>query len=416
MALEKPIDALISRMDDKFKQDPVAENKVTLALKSIVRKMYADAVSQTSGYCMTLKVLESDISSLGESLGFNIENDIKDSFVRQWEVPPSTYMASNPYYHTLILLMLYGIRHNKPDWSENASHLILAKIWNGRRTRYIQYCNPDTMRYAVSNLSGKYLAKKYDSPISLIMNHFTPYLLKSYGDQMKRDSGMTKRFFSQCWGRIRQLFIQNMAPDLKTGQSKARSGLMPAYYDANKRGLKITKPKVSSQAGADDDMSQLEHYSSHDYEEIINGLTHYITINVRPSYDRQFLNFVNDVTTVNETSIQIILESLHNVKYHDFIKDVLQLMFKQLQIRDKMEVCVPNFIKEVIKKRLISSKHSPNITQLKEVIDLLLEQIFRDKFPYVQYSNYSLPRRGHIRKIVFYGMGYNMQRYLCNPK
>lgn len=407
----KPIDALIDSMNSKFKEDPTLENKVRMKLKKVVHGTYSDAIAQTTGYCMTLKVFESEVLSINALLGFNVQTDIKNSFVEQWDVPANAYMVGNPYYHTLILLVIYGLRSNKTDICENATYLILTKIWNGRRTHYIPYCNADIMRYAISQLSGKYLARSYDSPISLVMKHFTPSLLKTYGEEIKRDSTRSKRFFDQCYGRLRQVFVQNMAPDIKTGKSKARSGLAVAYYNSHEQGLKISKPQIST--GDDGVVDQTEFYSSSDYDQIIDNLTHYITVNSHPTYPEQFLTFLRNESTVNVESIKMILNTMHNTKYYDFIRDILQLSLKQLQIQNRSEVCAPNFLTQTIRQRLISSKHAVNIVRLKKVVDLLLQSIYAAEFSYVDYTSYSAPRQTHLRKIILYSIGFNMQRYLC---
>ena len=51
---------------------------------------------------------------------------------------------------------------------------ILIKLWNGRKKKYIPYCNKDVMTYVVNYMtSKKHMVNKYNNPLELIQNYFT---------------------------------------------------------------------------------------------------------------------------------------------------------------------------------------------------------------------------------------------------
>ena len=415
MVAVNPIDKQVQLLISNFKKDPTLERRVQLTLERLVRRIYADAISQNTGYCMIFKIPEADVLALAGAAGLSVD-DVKNAFSTAWNIPKEVYMANNPYYHLALLFTLYGIRTRNESFQKTSMTLLLVRLWNGRLIHFIPYCNPDTMRYVVANLSGKYYARKYDTPMTMIVQHFVPTLLATYSAKMDEDSNFwSKRMFDQSFVRLEQLFIQNRAPDLKTGIVAARSGLAPAYYSAKEQDLKISKP-TSSTASNDDDraMSSLDYYSSHEFEELIHSMVNFITMNINPNYDKVFLEYVIKDTTVNSKAVEQILNGMHDIRYADNIRDILELTFKQLNLNQNHEVCSKNFLTEVVKKKLISSKHSTNIVQLKKLVDMLLERIFADKIGYVSYSNYSNPRRGHLRKVVFYGFAYNMQKYICS--
>ena len=413
MANTNPIDIIYNKLVANMEADPQLERRIQIELEKMMRKVYSDAISQNTGYCMSFKVQETDVLALANKMGFEVA-EIRDAFSTQWEIPKTAYMYNNPYYHILLLCIVYGVRKHNESIKKAAMAALLFKIWNGRKIHFVKYCNPDVMRYVIANLSGKYLARKYDSPVTLIIQYFVPTLLSKYGPWVDVEVHGTKRILEQAWGRVEQLFVSNYAPDLLTGTNKARSGLSVAYYNAKEKGMKISKPSSSGGSDIDDSTSSLDYYSSNEFDDLISGAVNYIIMNINPHYDDAFVRFVNRVSTVNMKGVELILQSIHDVRYADYIRDILELMFKQLQIANRAEICSKTFLTDVVKRKFISSKHSPIIIQLKKIIDNLLEKIFDDVIKYTKYSGYSNPRQGHIRKVIFYAFSYNLQRYMCS--
>jgi hypothetical protein len=412
----KPIDNMVFELEKSFKDNPKLELMIKLELGNLVRKIYSESISQQTGWCMTFKVPEVAILNLLPKINID-QQKLKMNFMSQWKIPTNKniHMVANPYYHILILFTVYGLKHRNKQLIDSSMTLLLCKIWNGRKQRHIPHCNPDVMRYVVANLSGKYWARKFDSPMLMIMNHYVPTLIKKYGDDINKDTDKTKRLFEQSWGRIRQIFISDMAPDIKTGKSIGRSGLSPLYFNAIKDGSSISTPKIRSSIGDNEIGSSIDdQYTSHSHEELIDNISNYIVMNVRPKYDQFFIQFVNRATTARPTQITLILNNMHSIKYSSYIRDILELMFKQIKYIDKSQICNQSFFTEVIKKKIISSKHSQTINQLKNITDLLLEKIFKDKIAYRDFTEYSNPQRGKLRQITFYGFGYNMQKHICS--
>ena len=82
---------------------------------------------------------------------FGISSDeVKTAFVNDWGVAHiDAYMVKNVYYHILLLLLTLGLRKHNEQMQKDALMLILVKLWNGRRIKFIRYCNQDVMRYVV---------------------------------------------------------------------------------------------------------------------------------------------------------------------------------------------------------------------------------------------------------------------------
>lgn len=406
-----PIDLILQKLHATFKADPRLERSVQLELEKLVRLTYQDSITQKIGWCMRLKVPHLAVLKIFKKLNFD-EKTIKRMFLDRFNIPGDPFMWGNPYYHILLLLVLYGVKYGNESMAKNAQILILLKLWNGRRSKHIPYCDPDTMRYVVANLSGRSYFKKFDSPMSLLMSHFTPTLLKKYGNQMRMNSDVIKRFFDQSYNRLRQLFIQDRAPDLKTGTIKARGGIATLYFAAKEKGYKLSSSKMRS--NLDDDFDAVDFYSSGEFDEIIELITNYIIVNIQPKYDRPIINFIHNQSHVNINVINLLLTAIHSVKYQKHIQEILELFLRQLQINDKFDVCVPDFLSNIVKRKIVASKHSPVVVQFKALVGDLTEKIFDEKIPYAHYGEYSDPIRGQLRKVIIYGIAYNLQKFICS--
>lgn len=414
---QQPIDVIVEKIRQQFKTSPTLERDIKFELERLNRKIFQISITQHQGWCTTYKIPQLEVTALANKLNLTLD-EIKHAFVTQWKIPisnnPTLFMYGNIYYHMLLLLMVYGLRYNNEEMTKSALTLFCCKLWNGRRQRHIPYCNPDIMRYVVANASGKKYVRTYDSPLHMITAKYVPGLLDKYGKDIVKDSSKTINILNQAHNRLRQLFVQDMAPNIKTGRSEANSGIAAEYFAASKEGLKISNPKLMAKGDGENDHQSIEQYSTHIYEEMINEISNYIIMNVDPKYDPNIIQFINKMTTTRPGHVQVILSAVHSIKYEEYIHELIGLLFKQLQVSTKNEICVPSFLVELVKKRVISSKHSPVITQLKLILDRLLENIFKDKIGYRDYTLYSTPSRGKLRNIIIYGLCYNIQKYICS--
>jgi len=407
------IDVVLKDLQDHFRNTSDSDQKLKVELENIIRKVYVDSINQNKGYCISFKNVEADVLNLYDKYGLD-QAKVSEAFAKDWEIPKTAYMANNPYYHILLLIVLYALKKNNEKIAKDAMTIFMIKTWNGRKSKFIKYCDVDTMRYVIANLSGKFYARKYDSPLLMISEKFAPSLIETYKRRVLTDSKNTKRLFDQAFVRIRQIFVQGMKPDITGGGgSKATGGIAHLYHEAKKKGYSISSPKVMQNSGDDSAISSLEMYTSDSHEEAINNITTFIIINHNPRYSPQFISYVSQVSKNGiRSQIEILLKSIHNIRYQAHIKEILGLMFKQLPVFEKQELCSPKFY-DIVKQKIISSKHSPNVTQIKQLADMLLVEIFNNDIKTVSYNDYSPPVRGKCRAIIFLGFAYNIQNYIC---
>lgn len=408
------IEVVMKDLENHFKNTSDTDAKLQIQLNNIIRKIYIDSINQNKGYCISFKNVESEVLNLFNILDLD-QPKVSNAFAVDWKLPTTAHMINNPYYHILLIITAYSIRHKHEKLGLDALTLLFIKMWNGRKSRFIKYCDVDTMRYVIANLSGKFHAQKFDTPLQMITQHFAPTVLKKYSPYVERDVVELKRIFDQAFGRIRQLFVQGMKPDIYDvdGKSKATSGLSVFYHEAKAKGLSISSPKIMQHGDSENEQSELDMYTSSAYEEAIVNITSYIVINHNPKYEPAFINYVSSITKdALKQQLVILLSTIHNIRYTDHIKEILALMFKQLPIFNKTELCSMNFY-EIVRRKIISSKHSTENVQIKQIADLLLEEIFKNDIKSVQYSTYSAPIRGKFRTIIFLGFAYNIQQYIC---
>ena len=161
---------------------------------------------------------------------------------------------------------------------------VLMKIWNGRKVRYIKFCDKKVMKYVTTHMvTKKHSVSKFDSPISLLHDYYVPTLTNKYGPEIKRNPIKLKRLFEQMFSRINQLFIFNPRRNLVTGKNEAQGGLLPLYMKAKQEGMSISSPSINM----GDDEPGFDQFSTvHIRDEMTNDIADYITMNPNPKYPK----------------------------------------------------------------------------------------------------------------------------------
>ena len=266
--------------------------------------------------------------------------------------------------------------------------------------------------YVTNNMMNKKsLPNKFQNPFEMIINHFVPTILKKYTSYILRDSTQTKTLFNQSFNRLRQLFRSDSLPDPATGAPRYRSGLQPLYFKAKDEGYKFSTMRA---AGGDTDSGVGDMLSSSGFDEQIENVTNYIIMNISPNYDTSFLDFVNNESAIKLKTIEKVVKLIHTHRYADEIREIVELTFSRLADVQKAKFCSPGFLKDVIKKRIISSKHTSDVIKLKEVVDNLLSELLVDNFEkQFSYDKWSNTQKSQWRRIIIYAIGYNIQKQIC---
>jgi len=400
-----------------------SEKNLETAVERSVRKVQSSSVKNYSkGYCMRFIIPETEIMTLLIDVpGISIDQ-IKSAFISQWQIPNANApMYGNAYYHLLSLIMYFGVMEHNDRLAKNALALILYKLWNGRNIQAFKWCDPDTMAYVISKMSKKFEAKKHATPLELINNYSVPTIYKKYSSTVRRNSDETKRIFNASFARLRQMYRSDSIVDLESGKPKYKSGIQILYYKANKEGLKLSTISTNS-SGSDEDFDLNNILSSHSFDDRIETITTQIVISKR-RYPREFMTFLSNETSVKKSTIEVLVNSIHSNTYSDHIHEIIELIFKRIQSSeiDRSEICSRHFLSTFVKRKIISSKHTPDVDNIKKIVDNMLEDIlsvhFNEKLKTSSRSSQDFAKRtafSHMRRVLIYTFAYNFQLNICS--
>lgn len=387
----------------------VSIQQLTLEVQRLVQKIQIDMINskkRADGYCVSIIIPEREVLNIFNNIEPGLTDTISTSFKSDWGLPKTVLMLNSPFYHILLFLILLGTKAHNDTLAKYAMNLMNFRLYNGRRVSSIPHCDSATMQYVLQNMmSKKFVCTKYETPFELITQYFTPTIYEKYKSYIQKDPKETKRLFEACFNRIRQIFRSNSVVDLNTGTKKYRSGLQPLYFDAKSRNLKVSTTVSNSDTGIDSSLT------SHSIEEDIDSITNYIVMNHNPVYDEKFIDYLKSQSSAQKTSITQILNSLHTLNYTEHLREILESIFRRISLTT---LCSPSFMDE-IQSKVVSSKHTPDVNRIKDICDKLLIDIMKTKFatPY-DYMQYSSTNRAQLRRIVIYGLAYNIQKYKCH--
>lgn len=391
---------------------PSVKNKLRMSISTTIQSAYNKSMQSNDGYCFKFTLPLTVVTKEFYKILNLTQEEVFKAYQKDWG--PSAmknFMYRDPYYQILLLLFYYGLRQKDDFFTKNSLMIIFFKLWNGRKSKYLPYCDPKIMKYVISNMmSNKYHLTKYDTPLNLISEYFVPTIIKKYGPEILRNPNKLYNCFQQCYGRINQLFVSNKSIDVGGG-SKYRSGIMPLYIKAKQEGLHISNQNVY---GSDSEDPTFDQYATTNLrQEIADTVSDFITMNPNPHYNKSFINTVNKTTKVSAKAIEKILLSVHNHIYYDQIHDLIILLLSRTNVTDRTDICKTEFF-DKIRKNVISSKNNEETRKIQKILDYILTDIFKNSFPEKNgFKSYSTVQQIQIRNVVIYGLVLNLRRRVC---
>lgn len=401
---------MYNKLDQTLSSNVTLVNNLNTELSRLVSQAYSQAMDSDEGFCFKFTLPITAVMNLFSLVKLDVE-EVGKAFQNDWDYPSNANMYADPYYHILILLIYYGLRKKKDILVNHALFIIMMKTWNGRKAKYLKYCDKRVMNYVVTHMvNNKHLVSKYDSPLTLIKEYFVPSLLSKYGSEILKDPYRLRQLFMQIWVRIDQLFAFNMRVNPLTQANEAQGGLLPLYMKAKKENLTLTTPTIST---GEEEEPEFDQYSTiHNRDEITSGTTDFIIMNVQTQYPTNFISTVNDYTKVSSHIIEEMLKSLHNHKYYDIIHNIISIILTRTNVVDKSDICGSNFLLNV-KKNIISSKNNTDVQNIQKLLDALCIQIFMAPNLNLDFNKYSNVQRIQIRNVLIYGLIYNLKKLNC---
>lgn len=403
---------LYEKLRNEFLTNPQLERSLHTELAKIVSTAYNQAMSSDEGYCFKFNLPLAAVNKLYSLLHLTTA-EVSDAFKNTWPVDAfKNAMYRDEYYHILLLIMYYGVKEDKKHFSENALLIIMLKIWNGRKTSLLPYCDKRIMKYVVANMcTNRHKFAKYDGPLSMLKDYFVPSILAKYHDRIKK--GDIQVVLSQAWGRIRQLFGFNNRTDIETGKKIAQGGILPLYIKAKEEGLAISSPNVQGMGDEDNGSPSFDQFATtSNRDEIINTTCEYITMSPNTKYPPAYIEQLRQDTKVKASTIATLLASLHNYQFHDILHDMLSIILSRTNISEKQNICEPDFMGNV-KKNIISSKNNNDARKLQQLCDMLLDPIFKTNLGR-DFRVHSNVNQIQLRKVIIYGIIYNLRKNICH--
>lgn len=390
-------------------QDKQKETLIFTELAKMVSQAYTANMNSDESYCFKFNIPLSGVNNFYKILSLN-PVEVGLNYKSDWG-NTLTAMHKDPYYQILLLIIYHAIKQKKEPLAANALMVLLLKIWNGRKSHFFKYCDKRVMKYVVSNmLTNRHGMSKFETPFTLLKDHFTPTILSKYGPEIDNDISKLKRLFEQCYARVFQIFAFNPRTNIQTGKPEAQGGLLPLYMKARAEGHYITKPTISS--GEDNEAPGFEEYATtHNRDDIIHKTVDFIVMNKQVSYPASLISDINKKTNVSNKIIEKILESIHNHDYYDLLQNMIILILSRCKISSVGDICKGGFSNN-IQKNIISSKNNDEINKLQKLIDIILGKIFTESLN-LRFDNYSVVHKIKIRNVIIYALEYNLFRVNC---
>lgn len=395
---------LYDKVDLLISANPSIEKQLSLELSRLISAAYTSMMGSDEGYCYKFSLPATSVLKLFDLLQLNIQ-EVGAAFRKDWGLPITAIMWNDPYYHILLLIVYYGIRSNKLYLQKNAFLIVSFKIWNGRKAKFLRYCDKRVMNYVITHMvNNKHLVTKFDSPLSLCRDHFVETLLKKYVPEIKKSPFKLKRLFEQIFARIRQLWVQSKSVDIKTGEKTSKSGLMILFKRAKDEGLYLSNPRPRGSDDGDPEFSEFSTVSNR--EEIARDVSDFIVLNPNPNYNRSTVLSINKETKVAIAVVEKILTSIHDHNLYSLIYDIISLILRRTNTSEKSDICKPNYF-AAIKKNVISSKNNVDVRKIQSQINQLLTNAG------INYAKYSNVQQIQIRNVVIYGLYNNLKKSIC---
>ena len=404
---------LYNTLNIKLHSDGALNRQVESQLIKTGSDLFLQMMSSDEGYCFSFFINITLTKELMRLVDITPE-ELTAVYLHEWgKAPLTNHMHSDPYYQFYLFMIYYYTMQKNEKLVNNCMVNILIKLWNGRKKKYIPYCNKDIMAYVVNYMtSKKHVVNKHSTPLELAQNYFTPTLLKKYGPAIKtRGAVGLKQIFEAAFSRMRQIFVFNPVVDMKTGKSVSTGGLRAMYKKAYDEGLSIKTLTMHDRKDDEQAISFSDYISINNLDDIIDKTVNKITTNPRPKYSAMFIDNLYKDYGIKKSTIQHILTSIHNYKYKDQLNNIYSIIFQQTRAISKNDVCSPNFTKAV--NKLLKSKNNKDINKLKKYNFELLSDVMKPYLkikPLLSHSNNHLVQ---LHKLLVRGLIYNLRLAVC---
>jgi hypothetical protein len=386
------IDTVFQQVEEFLEANPEIRDKISSDLQTVTHSAIQRAAESDKGYCYIYPTPMHVAEELYETLSIS-KSMVTQAFQGAWGYPNGTKIIADPYYHVLLLLVNYGLRHNHRVLVKDAFFLILVNLWNGRMSKYLRYCDSEIMQSVILNMTKKmHLISHHETPYDLLHDHYVDGLLAKYGPEIETDfANGSKKILTKSWKRLNQVFMYKKK--LKSGDIKL-GGLFPLYLKAQEERTRV-RPAVFDEA---------EESVSYGWKSLDQRIADYVA-ETSPAMDENTLVSLNSRTGVSAKVIATIVSSLREKPNYELVHEMTKVILIVTKAESFYDIA-RNFW-NAVQEKILSSKRGHGAQTFRRLADVFLTQVLG---PTVNkpYDSYGKVQRVQIRKVLIYVLAYHV--------
>lgn len=328
-------------LDILTKMSPNVEQMAEYIGKNITTAM--STIDQPCGLYLISKNI---YSTLLQTAGIT-EEEFKSYLTAQFKqqssllnAPALGYVITNPLYNLLVLYILAFLAHNRIDDAYATARLYACFTISYLKKKYFQSCNPEVLKYTLSNLHGLSVAGKYG--FSGLVLKIADETLDKYKDDMVKE--------------INPYYYYRFLIDIRNKLNQSLKAIASKYYQ--NMSISTQTPDVMEKA-----------------EDIVQNLSEVIT-------SSQVISYLSNITQLTQLEIESILFDMeNNTDIHELLKSIVAKLLVDYDSIDRIRDMDPfTLLKRINKKDdyisltddILKSLNVDNITQSHRDLILML--------------------------------------------
>lgn len=316
------------------------------------------------------------------------DRDIKEFIKRRFKgVQIRNRLLVSVDTNLLLFLMHTFLKNKKMDAYEAVLTYHMVRQYSHLINRQIPYCNTQVFSYALENLTKTHLFSR-EKTIGNSLFHLTREIKKRF----------TKHILN--WDKT-QLEDFVLISRHRIAQSVRSFG--KHYYQAHKEGSGI-RTHVDQ---TEDDEGTIQLITLEKGKKVIDNTVKKIT--VYRTLDRKAFDESKRITKIRSSIADMIIKSVHDLKYQNNIKAVLQMFVKDAT--KTSAICGKDYYTYV--KKLMSIKRTRSRVYFKQQVNILLMKILDDNDFTKVYNSYTSQTQFIINSFLAYYLTMVLRNIIC---
>lgn len=287
----------------------------------------------------------------------------------------------------LLFLMHIFLKNKKKDAFEAVLTYYMVRQYAHLINKQMKFCNPEYFSYALETLTKTHLFAR-EKTIGNSLFHLTREIQKRYSkDILEWNAENLENFILVSRHRI----------------SQSVKSFAKHYYAASKKGDRIKTHLEPT----DDEENSPQLVTLEKGKKVIDDTVKKIT--VYKTLDRKAFQESKRVTKVRTSIADMIIKSVHDLKYGPNIKTILQMFVKDAT--KPSVVCGKDYFMYV--KKLMSIKRTRSRVYFKQQVNLLLLKILEENDFTKTYNSYTSQTQFIINSFLAYYLTMVLRNIIC---